>query len=267
MKAGTHFTWTGSCETLSKSCTEEDTACTPIYPLVVNRDYRCEVEDNLLTLVRYQNASKLAIANDELLKIKAKVKNPNYYTTGNEGGVTVELVSNYARYIYETFSTGNLFATQQISITSTALYLWGLTSDATGSTKPCPVRIYLTDYTDDGTSSVTTTNQFIWNKLALKFKSDRTFPESEEGEGFKMTVGLARTRYINDLSIYTDVGAIGAVNVACVTSYVDGSWTSSLITCSNLAKLSANQDKYIKFSFVMLMHDYLAATDETTLYS
>ncbi len=150
------FTWSGGVEVISKNCTENDTGCTPILPLTLNRDYTYKVTDTLLTFVRYQNSTKLAIANTEYLKLKIKVNTPNYVST--TGTMSVYLVSNYANYIYEySDESTNFFSTSKIGITtSSTKFLWGVPYDD-GLSKGCPIRVYLSD------------NYAIWNKITLSF--------------------------------------------------------------------------------------------------
>ena len=48
-----HFQWTGSCEAIGKNCTEDEAGCETIRELEANKDYRCNVDSKILTLVRY----------------------------------------------------------------------------------------------------------------------------------------------------------------------------------------------------------------------
>ena len=153
------FTWTGTCETITQDCTGADDDCISIYALVYNKDYICTYKDSLLSFVRYQNSSNLAVSKDEFLKFKVKVKNPNKISTA---GLDVQVVSNYARYIYEYKKIIDLFETNVTAIfCGSAKYLWGLSK----STKtPCPVRTYLSKGIN------------VWNKITFNFYPNLTFP-------------------------------------------------------------------------------------------
>ena len=188
------FIFTGSVESISKTCTEEDAGCVTIHPLTLNSDYSYKIteDDSVLTFVRYQNSSGLAIAHDEYLKIKAKVKNPNYVSTS--GSMTVHLVSNYAKYIYEYKTENSLFSTKVIEMgTNSTLYFWGIPYNA-GTNSLCPIRVYLSD------------NYAIWNKITIRFYAKLSFPDSD---GFEMHMDVNNVGYVNDLSIITDMNSMG----------------------------------------------------------
>lgn len=82
------------------------------------------VTKSLLTLIRYQNSSGFAINNQEYLKLEIQVANPNKVTTG---GISVQLISNLAKYIYEVGAVFPLFETKLLALTTgTTTYFWGL---------------------------------------------------------------------------------------------------------------------------------------------
>lgn len=80
--------------------------------------------------------------NSEKLRIRTYVKNPNrVYESGN--GISIEVLSNYADYIYERKELTEVFATSKIQLeTPKATLLWGLTLNNAES-KGCPVTIYM----------------------------------------------------------------------------------------------------------------------------
>ncbi len=166
----------------------------------------------MLTFVRYQNSTKLSIANTEYLKLKVKVSTPNYVSS--TGTMSVYLVSNYANYIYEYADESGLFMTNPIGITTSATkFLWGVPY-ASGVDKGCPVRVYLSD------------NYAIWNKITLSFSPDLSFPESE---GFKMTVNVANTLYVNDMSIYIDMTQMSSLGTICQLNILYAKILESLV--------------------------------------
>ena len=139
------FIWTGACEAISL--------------LVPKTDYICSYTDSLLTFIRYQNQSHLAISNHESLKFKIQLKNPN---KAKIGGLEVRLVSNYVRYIYEVKNLTGLFKTNIMTLFSgSATYLWGLTKS---TNTPCPIRTYLS------------VELAVWNKISFNFFPSLSFP-------------------------------------------------------------------------------------------
>ena len=99
------------------------------------------------------------------MRIKVNVKNPSIV---DAGGVTVQLVSNFANYIYEVLNTTSLFETKTITLgTDNALFLWGLARNL-AENKGCPVRIYFTK--NDRIA--------VWNKISLPFYPYLTLPDS-----------------------------------------------------------------------------------------
>ena len=99
------------------------------------------------------------------MRVKVNVKNPSIV---DAGGVTVQLVSSYANFIYEVLNKTSLFYTKVIPLgTENALFLWGLTRDL-ALNKGCPVRIYFTLHGAIG----------VWNKISLPFYPYLTLPDS-----------------------------------------------------------------------------------------
>ena len=112
----------------------------------------------MLTFIRFQNSSNLAVSKNEILKFRINVLNPNKI---KQGGLDIRIVSNYAKYIYEYKKMSDLFETHIIALYSVpANYLWGLSK----GNSPCPIRSYL---------SVGTA---VWNKISFNFYPNLTFP-------------------------------------------------------------------------------------------
>lgn len=128
MTSTSKFEWQGPCTALSKNCSDEE-GCTTVHPLKdgEGNDYTCKNDKDKVTFTRFRNSSNLAVSSNETMRIKMRVKTPNY-VTDSLNGVRLVVRSRYADYMYEEKDENNLFKTVVIKMKqSSIVYLWGLT--------------------------------------------------------------------------------------------------------------------------------------------